>query len=168
MVTINEKELLTKLNRLLDIEVEELQKYSTTSACSQAKEGMEKQYDRHKHKARLISEIKYHIYFAAFFNCGEKQINKKNSKQNGGKQKLKSTGIVRKMDDLGRIVIPKEIRRTFEIDNDDPVEIFTDGDLVILKKYREICIFCGSKENLELCHDKSVCPECLEKLRNRK
>ena len=80
---------------------------------------------------------------------------------------MKSIGIVRKMDDLGRIVIPKEVRRTFQIDNDDPIEIFTDGNTIIFKKFSAVCIFCGSKERLELFKDKSICPECLKDLDNK-
>ena len=81
---------------------------------------------------------------------------------------MKSIGIVRKIDDLGRIVIPKEVRRMFQIDNDDSIEIFTDGDMIIFKKYNAMCIFCGSKEDLELFKDKSVCPKCFKELKNRK
>ena len=81
---------------------------------------------------------------------------------------MKSTGIVRRIDDLGRIVIPKEIRNTFKIYEIDPIEIFTDGDLIIFKKYSAVCIFCGSKDNLELFMDKSVCPKCKNELRNKK
>ena len=81
---------------------------------------------------------------------------------------MKSTGIVRNIDDLGRIVIPKEIRRTFQISANDPIEIFIDGDTIIFKKFNVACIFCGSRNNLELFKDKSVCPECLQELGNRK
>jgi transcriptional pleiotropic regulator of transition state genes len=81
---------------------------------------------------------------------------------------MKSTGIVRRIDDLGRIVIPKEIRSTFKIHEADPIEIFTDGDLIIFKKYSMGCIFCGSQENLELFRDKSVCPQCFKEIENRK
>jgi len=77
---------------------------------------------------------------------------------------MKSTGIVRKIDDLGRIVIPKEIRRVFNINSDDPMEIFTDGDTIIFKQFKTACIFCDSRDDLELFKDKSVCPTCLKDL----
>jgi len=80
---------------------------------------------------------------------------------------MKSVGIVRKMDDLGRIVIPKEIRRNFKVDESDSIEIFTDNDTIILKKYNKICIFCGTMENLKLFKDKNICPQCCNDLANK-
>lgn len=61
---------------------------------------------------------------------------------------MKATGIVRKVDELGRIVIPIELRRTMGIDIKDPLEIFVDGEKIILRKYEPTCIFSGSAENL--------------------
>lgn len=77
---------------------------------------------------------------------------------------MKSTGIVRSIDSLGRIVIPKELRATLDIQEKDPVEIFTDGDAIILKKHSPSCIFCGSGETLTLYRDKCVCASCLSDL----
>jgi len=68
MITLDENEILPKLNELLEIVVHELQKYSTTSTCSQAKEGMEEEYNRYARIARLISELKTDIFFAGVFN----------------------------------------------------------------------------------------------------
>lgn len=73
---------------------------------------------------------------------------------------MKSTGIVRKVDNLGRIVLPVELRRTLGIDIHSDVEIYVDGDQVILKKYLPCCIFCGSKEELATYDDKYVCRSC--------
>lgn len=56
---------------------------------------------------------------------------------------MKSTGIVRKVDDLGRIVLPIELRRTLDINERDSIEIFVDGNQIVLKKYSPSCIFCG-------------------------
>ena len=56
---------------------------------------------------------------------------------------MKSTGIVRKVDDLGRIVLPIELRRTLDIHERDSIEIFVDGNQIVLKKYSPACIFCG-------------------------
>ena len=56
---------------------------------------------------------------------------------------MKSTGIVRKVDQLGRIVLPKELRRTYKLDVGDEIEIFTEENMVVLKKYEPACIFCG-------------------------
>ena len=81
---------------------------------------------------------------------------------------MKSTGIVRKIDDLGRIVIPKEIRRTFHIKEDDPMEMFTDGDTIIFKQFKVACIFCESRDNLELFKGKNICQDCLKDLENKK
>lgn len=77
---------------------------------------------------------------------------------------MKSTGIVRKVDELGRIVLPKELRRTMNIDVRDPMEIYVDGDCIILKKYNPSCIFCGSGDDLEEYRGKRVCKHCLQAL----
>ena len=79
---------------------------------------------------------------------------------------MKATGIVRKVDELGRIVLPIELRRTLNIDIKDPVEIFVDGDSVMLKKYEPACIFCGSSDNVRQVRGKNICAACIEELRN--
>ena len=73
---------------------------------------------------------------------------------------MKATGIVRKIDDLGRVVLPIELRRTLNIDIKDPVEIFIEGDLIILKKYEPACVFCGEAANVENFRGKNVCKSC--------
>ena len=78
---------------------------------------------------------------------------------------MKSTGIVRKVDELGRIVVPMELRKTMDIKEKDPIEIFTDGDSIILKKYADTCVFCGSDEDPARFSGKVICKNCLEKLR---
>ncbi|MDO4394105.1 MAG: AbrB/MazE/SpoVT family DNA-binding domain-containing protein [Bacillota bacterium] len=78
---------------------------------------------------------------------------------------MKATGIVRKVDELGRIVLPIELRRTLNIDIKDPVEIFVDGDSIMLKKYESSCIFCGSSENIRQVRGKNICAKCIEELR---
>ncbi len=80
---------------------------------------------------------------------------------------MKSTGIIRNVDELGRIVIPKEIRTTLDIKSSDPVEIFTEGDHVILTKYYPACIFCGSSDNVTLYKDKKICAACLAELKGQ-
>lgn len=85
-----------------------------------------------------------------------------------GGRNLKSTGIVRKVDQLGRIVIPVELRRNLNVDTEDPMEIFVDEDLIILKKYEPSCIFCGQARNLEIFKNKKICPSCLEDLKEDK
>ena len=77
---------------------------------------------------------------------------------------MKSTGIVRKIDTLGRIVLPIELRRHMHIATGDDVEIFVDGNKIVLEKYDPACIFCGGNENLVDLDDKSVCKACREKL----
>lgn len=78
---------------------------------------------------------------------------------------MKSTGIVRKVDELGRIVIPMELRRSMDIKERDPLEIFTDGDRIVLKKYANSCVFCGEGEDVINFNEKCICPACLEKLK---
>ena len=80
---------------------------------------------------------------------------------------LKSTGMVRKVDELGRVVLPKEIRNVLGIEPKTPLEIFIDGDKLVLKKYEPFCIFCGSSEKLVSLEDKNVCAECVEKLKKQ-
>lgn len=77
---------------------------------------------------------------------------------------MKSTGIVRRVDELGRVVIPIELRNKFGIVEKDPIEIFVDGTSIILKKYEPNCIFCGSSKKLVSYNEKLVCSKCAEKL----
>lgn len=79
---------------------------------------------------------------------------------------MKATGIVRKVDELGRIVLPIELRRTLDIEIKDPIEIYVDGDYILLKKYEPACIFCGNAKNVKRIHDKNVCGECLKEMQN--
>lgn len=77
---------------------------------------------------------------------------------------MKSTGIVRKVDDLGRIVLPIELRRMLDIAERDELEIFMEGDRIVLQKYVPACIFCGSSQDLTVFQDKNICGECVRKL----
>ncbi|WP_379136110.1 AbrB/MazE/SpoVT family DNA-binding domain-containing protein [Paenibacillus sp. sgz500958] len=77
---------------------------------------------------------------------------------------MKATGIVRKVDELGRIVIPIELRRTMGIDIKDPLEIFVDGEKIILRKYEPTCIFSGSAENLINFKGKMISKDILDEL----
>ncbi len=77
---------------------------------------------------------------------------------------MKSTGIVRKTDALGRIVIPVELRRTLGIEIKDLIEIYVDGDMVVLKKYEPTCVFCSSSTDVIEYKEKNVCRNCAEKL----
>lgn len=81
---------------------------------------------------------------------------------------MKNTGIVRNIDDLGRIVIPKEIRRDFGWGENAPIEIHIDGEEVILKEYKVKCTFCGAKETLIDFMGKKICLSCLLKLKGDK
>ena len=77
---------------------------------------------------------------------------------------MKSTGIVRKVDELGRVVIPIEIRNQFGIAEKDPIEIYVDGSSIVLKKYEPNCIFCGNTENLISYNHKLICENCSKKI----
>lgn len=79
---------------------------------------------------------------------------------------MKSTGIVRKVDDLGRVVIPIELRRTLGISEKDPLEIYVDTDKIILKKYLPACLFCGNAEDLVDFRGKSICKNCATAIKN--
>ena len=79
---------------------------------------------------------------------------------------MKSTGIVRKVDELGRIVLPIELRRTLDIEIKDSIEIYVENDSIILKKYEPTCIFCGNSKDLTSFNDKNICKKCLELIKN--
>jgi len=78
------------------------------------------------------------------------------------------TGIVRRVDDLGRIVIPMELRRTLGINVKDPMSISVEGERVILEKFRDACMFCGSRDDIETVKDHPVCKACLEDIKKKR
>ncbi|MBQ3118690.1 MAG: AbrB/MazE/SpoVT family DNA-binding domain-containing protein [Clostridia bacterium] len=78
---------------------------------------------------------------------------------------MKSTGIVRKVDELGRIVLPIELRRTLDIAEKDSLEIYVDDDRIILRKYEPTCVFCGSSKDVLSFKGKNICPNCLNELK---
>lgn len=78
---------------------------------------------------------------------------------------MKSTGIIRKVDELGRVVIPIELRNQFQIMEKDPIEIFVDGSSIILKKYEKSCLFCGNTKKLNNYKGKLICNKCLKQIK---
>lgn len=81
-------------------------------------------------------------------------------------KEMKSTGIIRKIDDLGRIVLPAELRRSLDIGERDTLEIFVEGSAVVLKKYRPTCVFCDSTRDISVFRGKNICPRCLRELQS--
>ena len=79
---------------------------------------------------------------------------------------MKSTGIVRKVDELGRVVIPIELRNQFNIAEKDPIEIYVDGTSIVLRKYEKSCLFCGNTKKLVDYKDKLICNKCLKQIKN--
>ena len=79
---------------------------------------------------------------------------------------MKATGIVRKLDVLGRIVIPKELRTTLDLNETDPIEIFVEGNDIILRKYQPACIFCNDATDILQFGGKNICRQCLAKMKN--
>ena len=77
---------------------------------------------------------------------------------------MKSTGIVRKVDELGRIVLPIELQRTLDIAERDSLEIYVDGPSIVLRKYQPACIFCDDAKNVVNYKGKNVCPNCIKAL----
>ncbi len=77
---------------------------------------------------------------------------------------MKATGIVREIDDLGRIVIPSEIRKNLDLNRKDPMEIYLDGDMILLKKHMPCCIFCGEANDVILFKGKLVCKDCVREM----
>ncbi len=78
---------------------------------------------------------------------------------------MKTTGITRPVDALGRVVIPVELRRVLNIKTDDYLEIFVDGEYIMLKKFDASCVFCGSKENVKEIRGKNICESCVNELK---
>ena len=78
---------------------------------------------------------------------------------------MKTTGIVRQMDSLGRIVLPIELRRTLDIAQKDSLEIYVEGNQIILKKYEPTCIYCENSRDIVSFKGKNVCPDCLKELK---
>jgi transcriptional pleiotropic regulator of transition state genes len=80
---------------------------------------------------------------------------------------MKSTGIVRKIDELGRIVLPIELRRTLGIGEKDSLEIYVDASSIVLRKYEPACIFCGNAKGVENVKGKNICLACMKDLRKK-
>lgn len=78
---------------------------------------------------------------------------------------MKETGIVRKVDELGRIVLPIELRRTLDIAEKDALEIYVDDDTIMLKKYAPSCVFCGNTKSVTKYKEKNICSTCLQALK---
>lgn len=80
---------------------------------------------------------------------------------------MKSTGIVRKVDELGRVVLPIELRRTLGIEEKDRIEIFVDGESIILRKYQPACIFCDNAKDIINYKGKNICPDCIRAMNEK-
>ena len=80
---------------------------------------------------------------------------------------MKSTGIVRKVDELGRVVLPSSIRTHFDIKPNDSMEIFTDGERIVLQKYQPACIFCNNVDDVIFFNGKRICATCLEQIKSQ-
>lgn len=80
---------------------------------------------------------------------------------------MKSTGIVRKVDELGRIVLPIELRRTLGIEEKDRIEIFVDGESIILRKYQPACIFCDNAKDIINYKGKNICSDCIRAMNEK-
>lgn len=80
---------------------------------------------------------------------------------------MKATGVVRKVDELGRVVLPIEIRKVLDIKHKDALEMFTEGDRIILQKYTPACIFCDNTENVVFFNGKRVCADCIKQMKEQ-
>ena len=77
---------------------------------------------------------------------------------------MKPAGVVRKVDQLGRIVLPKSLRKRYQMNEGDPVEILVQGDHIILERYRPKCVFCGSMEEVSEFKERTICKQCLSEM----
>lgn len=82
-----------------------------------------------------------------------------------GRSGPRATGVSRKVDDLGRIVLPAELRRSFDIREGDHIDISVEEDRIILEKKRILCTFCGGAESLRNYREHPLCPTCLTELK---
>lgn len=78
---------------------------------------------------------------------------------------MKATGFIRIIDEVGRITLPIDIRNALGIDNRDALELFTEGNTIILRKYEPACIFCGETKNVTMFKNKQVCANCLAEMK---
>ncbi|MED4601691.1 AbrB/MazE/SpoVT family DNA-binding domain-containing protein [Paenibacillus validus] len=81
---------------------------------------------------------------------------------------MKPAGVVRKVDQLGRIVLPKSLRKRYQMNEGDPVEILVSGDHIILERYRPRCVFCGSMDQVSDFKERYICSECLGEMQQMK
>ena len=79
---------------------------------------------------------------------------------------MKSTGVVRPIDSLGRVVLPIELRKTLNLNSKDLLEIFLESDSIVLKKCQKSCIFCGQEKELTDFNDKFICKDCLKNIKD--
>ncbi len=77
---------------------------------------------------------------------------------------MTSTGIVRRIDSVGRFVLPIELRRTLQIEDSDSLEIFVEDNTIVLKKYQPACIFCGNARDVSTYKGKNICADCIVNL----
>ena len=82
-----------------------------------------------------------------------------------GAIKMKSTGMIRKLDDLGRVVIPVEMRRSLALEQQDELELYVEGDRLIMQKFYPRCVFCGSDQKLVSYYGKNLCETCISVIR---
>lgn len=80
---------------------------------------------------------------------------------------MKSTGVVRKVDELGRIVLPIEIRKVLDIKTKDAIEIFTDNNKIVLQKYEPACIFCSNTDDVIYFNGRRICQACIKTLKEQ-
>jgi len=99
--------------------------------------------------------------------CNDEKRDKCIKSEMEGLEMMRSTGVVRKIDDLNRLVIPKEITRTHDFEDNQALEVYTDGENIVLRKYRPGCCFCGSCEDVVNYKGKNICRACLAELKGR-
>lgn len=77
---------------------------------------------------------------------------------------MQEIGVIRRMDNLGRVVLPAHIRKELKWEQDTPLEIFADGKGVYLQAYEKSCVFCGERENIQFFEGRHICGQCVERL----
>lgn len=77
---------------------------------------------------------------------------------------MKPAGVVRKVDQLGRIVLPKSLRKRYQMNEGDPVEILVQGDHIILERYRPRCVFCNTLDDVREFKERYLCGTCMTEM----
>ncbi len=79
---------------------------------------------------------------------------------------MRATGVVRRVDQLGRIVLPKKLRKEFEFNEKNDIELLIDGDTIVLRKFMPSCVFCNTRDDVNVYKGRNICEKCMDELKD--